>query len=85
MQETKQFGQVVQPSVLSRVGRIVKNLKERKQTWCVRMFERTSENEFLSVIGVPMLFTPAAPYAWAAVIGLILLCGVAERLEGGAL
>ena len=84
MQQTIQIGQVVQPSILSRVERTVKNLRERKQAWCVRMFERTSENEFLSVIGVPMLFTPAAPYAWAAVLGLVLICGVAGWLEGGA-
>ena len=82
MQQTIQIGQV-QPSILSRVERTVKNLRERKQAWCARMYQRTSENEFLRVIGVPLLFTPVAPYAWAAVLGLVLLCGVAGWLEGG--
>ena len=84
MQQTIQIGQV-QPSVLSQLKALVKNMRERKQAWCERMFERTSKNEFLSVIGVPMLFTPIAPLAWAAVLGLVLICGVAEWLEGGAL
>ena len=83
MNQAIQIGQV-QPSMLSQLKAVVKNLKERKQAWCVRMFERTSENEFLSVIGVPILFTSVAPYAWAAVLGLVLLCGVAGWLEGGA-
>ena len=69
--------------MLSQLKAAVKNLKERKQTWCVRMFERTSESEFLRVLGVPMMFTPLAPYAWAAVLGLVLVCGLAEWLEGG--
>ena len=83
MQQTIQIGQVAQPSVLSQVEAAVKSLKERKQAWCVRMFERTSESEFLRVLGVPLLFTPFAPYAWAAVLGLVLVYGVAEWLEGG--
>ena len=82
MQQTIQIGQV-QPSILSRVERTVKNLRERKQAWCARMYQRTSENELLRVIGVPLLFTPVAPYAWAAVLGLVLVCGVAGWLEGG--
>ena len=82
MQQTIQIWQV-QPSILFRVERTVKNLRERKQAWCARMYQRTSENEFLRVIGVPLLFTPVAPYAWAAVLGLVLLCGVAGWLEGG--
>lgn len=69
--------------MLSQLKAVVKNLKERKQAWCVRMFERTSESEFLRVLGVPMMFTPLAPYAWAAVLGLVLVCGLAEWLEGG--
>ncbi len=85
MQQTIQLGQVVQPSVLSRVERTVKNLKARKQAWCERMFERTSDSEFLSVLGIPTLFTPIAPYLWAAVLGLLFICGVAGWLEGGAL
>ena len=83
MQNVIQIGQV-QPSVLSQLKAVVKNLKESKQAWCVRMFERTSESEFLRVLGVPTLFTPIAPYVWAAVLGLVLVCGVAEWLEGGA-
>ena len=83
MQQTIQIGQV-QPSMLSQLKAIVKNLRERKQAWCARMYQRSSENEFLRVIGVPLLFTPVAPYAWAAVLGLVLLYGVAGWLEGGA-
>ena len=70
--------------MLSQLKAVVKNLKERKQAWCVRMFERTPESEFLRVPGVPMLFTPLAPCAWAAVLGMVLVCGVAGWLEGGA-
>ena len=84
MQQTIQIGQV-QPSVLSQLKAVVKNMREKKQAWCERMFERTSENEFLRVIGAPMLFTPIAPFAWAAVLCLVLICGVVGWLEGGAI
>lgn len=53
--------------------------------WRMWMLKRTLKSEFLSVLGVPMLFTPAAVYGWAAVLGLLAACGVAEWLEGGAL
>ena len=83
MQQTIQIGQV-QPSMLSQLKAVVKNMRERKQAWCARMAERTAQNEFLRVLGVPVLFMPIAPLLWAVVIGIVLLCGVAGWLEGGA-
>ena len=83
MQQTIQIGQV-QPSMLSQLKAIVKNLRSRKQAWCARMAERTAQNEFLRVLGVPVLFMPIAPLLWAVVIGFVLLCGVAGWLKGGA-
>lgn len=44
----------------------------------------TEQSEFLSVLGVPLLFSGTAPYMWAAVGMLLALCGLAEWLEGGA-
>lgn len=84
MQQTLRLGQVAQPSVLAQVAAAVKSLKRKKQAWCARMAERTAQNEFLRVLGVPVLFMPIAAL-WAVVIGFVLLCGVAGWLEGGAL
>ncbi|MBQ2674136.1 MAG: hypothetical protein IJG07_05580 [Prevotella sp.] len=53
--------------------------------WMAWAYRRTMRSQFLSVIGVPLLFTPAALYGWAAVLGLLMACGVAEWLQGGAL
>lgn len=83
MEQTIQIGQV-QPSALAQVAAAVKSMRRKKQAWCLRMFLRTSENEFLRVLNVPVLFTPIAPLAWAAVLMLIFICGVAGWLEGGA-
>ena len=83
MQQTINLGQVAQPSVLSQVKAAVKNLKRKKRAWCVRMAERTAQNEFLRVIGVPLLFEPIAQLLWAVALGFVLLCGVAGWLEGG--
>ncbi len=85
MQQTINLGQVAQPSVLSQVKAAVKSLKSKKRAWCARMYRRTSENEFLRVIGVPLLFEPVAQLLWAVALGFVLLCGVAGWLEGGAL
>lgn len=70
--------------MLAQVAAAVKSLKRKKQAWCARMAERTAQNEFLRVLGVPVLFMPIAAL-WAVVIGFVLLCGVAGWLEGGAL
>lgn len=70
--------------MLAQVAAAVKSLKRKKQVWCARMAERTAQNEFLRVLGVPVLFMPIAAL-WAVVIGFVLLCGVAGWLEGGAL
>ena len=84
MQQTLRLGQVAQPSVVAQVAAAVKSLKRKKQAWCARMAERTAQNEFLCVIGIPLLFEPVAQLLWAVALGFVLLCGVAGWLEGGA-
>ena len=79
MQQTIQFGQVAQPSVLSQVGAAVKSLRKR--------FDAAIEqSEFCQVLGItPWHFTLQGLAVTAAVgAALIIICGVAEWLEGGA-
>lgn len=49
----------------------------------LRLYRRSLENEFCSVLGIPVLFTPIAPVIWAIVILFVMLCGFAGWLEGG--
>ena len=74
MQQTIQLGQV-QPSVLSNVERIVKNCKAwlnaKSETFSALCGEKFTHKEVL--------------LAHAACVLLIVVCGVAEWLEGGAL
>lgn len=75
MNQTIRLGQVVQPSMLSRVESIVKNCKEwlsaRSKTFSALCGEDFTHKEVL--------------LANAACVLLIVACGVAEWLEGGAL
>ena len=79
MQQTIQIGQV-QPSILSMVGRIVKNLK-------VAFDRKIEESEFCQVLGITPWHFSLQGLAVTAFVGLviILICGLAEWLEGGAL
>ena len=74
MQQTIQIGQV-QPSVLSNVGKTVKNCKAwigaKSETFSALCGEDFTHKEVL--------------LAHAACVLLIVACGVAGRLEGGAL
>jgi hypothetical protein len=83
MQQTINVGQV-QPSVLSKVERIVKNWKAWLSVKRQQLHAKSMENEFCRVIGVPVLFMPIAKVLWLGVIGFVILCGVAGWLEGGA-
>ena len=47
------------------------------------LHRKSLESEFASTLGFPVLFSPIAPYLWAVVILLVLLCGFAGWLEGG--
>lgn len=78
MQQTIQIGQV-QPTVLSMVGRIVKNLKAR--------FDRkVEESEFCQVLGITPWHFSLQGLAVTAFVGLVIImvCGLAGWLEGGA-
>ncbi len=79
MQNAIQLGQV-QPSVLSIVGRIVKNLK-------AKFDQKVEESEFCQVLGITPMHFSLQGLAMTAALFLIILvvCGVAEWLEGGAL
>lgn len=48
------------------------------------LFQKSCDNEFLRTLGVPLLFTPAAPFLWAVAILIVAICGFAGYLEGGA-
>ena len=74
-----QLGQV-QPSILSRVVRIVKN-------WRTKFDQKVMESEFCQVLGITPWHFSLQGLAVTAFVGLviILVCGVAEWLEGGAL
>ena len=80
MQQTLRLGQVVQPSVLSRVERTVKY-------WRASFDKKVRESEFCQVLDItPELFTLRG-LAFTACVGvvIILLFGLFEWLEGGAL
>lgn len=79
MQTAFQIGQV-QPSILSRLESIVKNLKAR--------FDRSvRDSEFCQVLGItPWHFSLQGLAVTALLfIVLVVVCGLAEWLEGGAL
>ena len=78
MQQTIQIGQV-QPSILSMVGRIVKNLK-------VAFDRKVEDSEFCQVLGITPWHFSLQGLAVTAFIGMVLflVCGLAEWLEGGA-
>lgn len=76
MQQTINVGQV-QPSVLSIVGRIVKNLK-------AKFDQKVEESEFCQVLGITPWHFSLQGLAMTAALFLVLLvvCGVAEWLDG---
>ena len=79
MQQTINVGQV-QPSVLSQVGAAVKNMRAA--------FDRKVEDsEFCQVLGITPWHFSLQGLAVTAFVGLviILICGLAGWLEGGAL
>lgn len=80
MQQTIQIGQVYQPSMLSQVKAIVKNMKARidRKVW---------ESEFCQVLGItPWHYSlQGIAVTVALFVDILLVCGLAEWLEGGAL
>ena len=79
MQQTIQLGQV-QPSVLSQVKAVVKN-------WRAKFDQAVGQSEFCQVLGFTPWHFSRQGLAATAFVGLviILVCGVAGWLEGGAL
>ena len=79
MQQTIQIGQV-QPSVLSQVKAVVKN-------WRAKFDQAIEQSEFCQVLGITPWHFTLQGVAVSLLFGLliILVCGVAEWLEGGAL
>ena len=81
MQQTIQLGQV-QPSVLSRVGRVVKY-------WRARFDRAIEQSEFCQIAGFTPWHFSLQGLAFTAFVGLVIImvCGVAEWLcqEGGGL
>ncbi len=78
MQTAFQIGQV-QPSMLSRLGSIVKNLKAR--------FDRSVyDSEFCQVLGITPWHFSLQGLAVSTLLFLVIVvvCGLAEWLEGGA-
>ena len=82
MQQTIQFGQVVQPSVFSRVGRIVKN-------WRARFDRAIEQSDFCRIVGFTPWHFSLQGMAYTAFVGLVIfvVCGFAGWLcqKGGAL
>ena len=78
MQQTIQLGQV-QPSVLSRVERTVKNLREKFNS-------AITNSRLCQALGItPRHFSLEGLAALVVTFVIILLvCGTAEWLEGGA-
>jgi len=78
MQTTVNLGQVVQPTVLSKVERIVKNLSEK-------IDRKVSESEFCQVLGITPwhLSLEAVKVALAILLVIAITCGIAEWLEMG--
>jgi hypothetical protein len=79
MQQTIQLGQV-QPSVLSQVKAVVKN-------WRAKFDQAIMQSEFCQVLGItPWHFTlQGVAVTLLLFLVLVVVCGVAEWLEGGAL
>jgi hypothetical protein len=79
MEQTIKIGQVAQPSPLSQMGAAVKSLKQS--------FDRKVEDsEFCQVLGITSWH-----FSWEGVkvtvavfLVLLVVCGLAEWLEGGA-
>jgi len=78
MQQTIQLGQV-QPSVLSQVKAVVKN-------WRAKFDQAIEQSEFCQVLGItPWHFTlQGVAVTLLLFLVLVVVCGVAEWLEGGA-
>ena len=76
MQKTVNLGQAVQPTVLSKAERIVKNLSEK-------IDRKVSESEFCQVLGItPWHFTlEGVKVALAILLMIAMVCGIAEMLE----
>lgn len=76
MQTTVNLGQVVQPTVLSKVERIVKNLSEK-------IDRKVSESEFCQVLGITPwhLSLEGVKVALAILFLIAVTCGIAEMLE----
>lgn len=79
MQQTIQLGQV-QPSVLSQVKAVVKN-------WRAKFDQAIEQSEFCQMLGItPWHFTlQGVAVSLLLFLVLVVVCGVAEWLEGGAL
>ncbi len=79
MDQTIKIGQVAQPSLLSQMVAAVKSLKQN--------FDRKVEDsEFCQVLGItPWHFSWEGVKVMVAVfLVLLVVCGMAEWLEGGA-
>ena len=76
MQKTVNLGQVVQPTVLSKVERIVKNLSEK-------IDRKVSDSEFCQVLGISPwhLTLEGMKVAFAILLMIAMVCGIAEMLE----
>lgn len=66
-----------QPNPAAAVQRAIDNVKN----WGAK---KAASSELCNILGVPLLFSGIAPYVWMAVTALLVVCGVAEWLEGGA-
>lgn len=79
MQQTIQLGQV-QPSVFSQVKAVVKN-------WRAKFDQAIEQSEFCQMLGItPWHFTlQGVAVSLLLFLVLVVVCGVAEWLEGGAL
>lgn len=76
MQKTVNLGQAVQPTVLSKVERIVKNLSEK-------IDRKVSDSEFCQVLGITPwhLTLEGVKVAFAILLMIAMVCGIAEMLE----
>ena len=76
MQKTVNLGQAVQPTVLSKVERIVKNLSEK-------IDRKVSASEFCQVLGISPwhLTLEGMKVAFAILLMIAMVCGIAEMLE----
>ena len=78
MQQTIQIGQA-QPSVLQQLETFVKSMRQKFD-------QKVSDSELCQVLGItPMHFSLQGLAVSAALfLTLLVVCGVAEWLEGGA-